>query len=411
MSVINQVLNQLEQRGAHTTLERAMVRPVPHSQRRFAMPKPLLALGLVLATGIAAWQWMQARKPALSLVEGPQVVAANVIQRQQVSAPVPVPAPAPAVSAVVGAVGVAGAGAVDTASAVHAADAANSGETPLVAMLPPASRLSSELSAIPSPSPSRQSAALPNAKAAPGGSETALPNAKATPDGSEKQPANAAPPAARPQPIQTPNARTAAQASAGTSPMKQVSPAQHVDAEFSKAVASMQQGHIDDAIAGYESVLRLDAGHDAARQALVALLLESKRGAYAERVLQDGLKNKPEHTAFAMLLARLQVEHSAVDQAVVTLERSLPYAHSQADYQAFYAALLQRQSRHQEAVTHYQTALQLAPHNGVWLMGYGISLQAVQRNEDARNAFKRALESNTLNPELQAFVQQKIKEL
>ena len=173
----------------------------------------------------------------------------------------------------------------------------------------------------------------------------------------------------------------------------------------------MQQGHIDDAIAGYESVLRLDTGHDAARQALVALLLERKRGAYAERILQDGLKNKPEHAAFAMLLARLQVEHSAVDQAVVTLERSLPYAHSQADYQAFYAALLQRQSRHQEAVTHYQTALQLAPHNGVWLMGYGISLQAVQRNEDARNAFRRALESNTLTPELQAFVQQKIKEL
>ena len=405
MSVINQVLNQLEQRGAHTTLERAMVRPVPHSQRRFAMPKPLLALGLVLATGIAAWQWMQARKPALSLVEGQQVVAANVIQRQQVSAPVPAPVPAPAPAPAVPAV-------VNTvAGVVDAASAANSGETPLVAMLPPASRLSSELSAIPSPSPSRQSAALPNAKAAPGGSETALPNAKATPDGSEKQPANAAPPAARPQPIQTPNARTAAQASAGTSPMKQVSPAQHVDAEFSKAVASMQQGHIDDAIAGYESVLRLDTGHDAARQALVALLLERKRGAYAERILQDGLKNKPEHAAFAMLLARLQVEHSAVDQAVVTLERSLPYAHSQADYQAFYAALLQRQSRHQEAVTHYQTALQLAPHNGVWLMGYGISLQAVQRNEDARNAFKRALESNTLNPELQVFVQQKIKEL
>jgi len=401
MSVINQVLNQLEQRGAHTTLERAMVRPVPHSQRRFAMPKPLLALGLVLATGIAAWQWMQARKPALSLVEGQQVVAANVIQRQQVSAPVPAPVPAPAVPAVVNAV----AGVVDTA------DAANSDETPLVAMLPPASRMSSELSAIPSPSPIRQSAALPNAKAAPGWSETALPNVKAAPDGSEKQPANTVPPAARPQPIQTPNARTAAPALAGTSPMKQVSPAQHVDAEFSKAVASMQQGHIDDAIAGYESVLRLDTGHDAARQALVALLLERKRGAYAERILQDGLKNKPEHAAFAMLLARLQVEHSAVDQAVVTLERSLPYAHSQADYQAFYAALLQRQSRHQEAVTHYQTALQLAPHNGVWLMGYGISLQAVQRNEDARNAFRRALESNTLTPELQAFVQQKIKEL
>jgi hypothetical protein len=56
-------------------------------------------------------------------------------------------------------------------------------------------------------------------------------------------------------------------------------------------------------------------------------------------------------------------------------------------------------------------ALQLAPANGIWLMGYGISLQAVQRADDDRDAFRRALESRTLNPELQAFVQQRLKGL
>ena len=193
--------------------------------------------------------------------------------------------------------------------------------------------------------------------------------------------------------------------------MKQVSPEQRADAEFRQAVAAMQQGHIADAIAGYRAVLRLDTGHDEARQALVALLLESKQGAEAERVLQERLNAKPGHTGFAMLLARLQVEHDALEQAVATLEKSLPYADAQADYQAFFAALLQRRNRHKEAISHYQIALQLAPDNGVWLMGYGISLQAVQRNEDARNAFRRALESRTLTPELQAFVRQKIKEL
>jgi MSHA biogenesis protein MshN len=221
----------------------------------------------------------------------------------------------------------------------------------------------------------------------------------------EERPANAAPQAA------SPNERAAVQTSGGVSPMKRVSPAQHAEAEFRKAVALMQQGHITDAIAGYEAVLHLDAGHDAARQALVALLLENKRGADAERVLRDGLKNEPEHTGFAMMLARLQVEHGTVEQAVATLEKSLPYADSQADYQAFFAALLQRRNRHKEAVIHYQMALQLAPANGIWLMGYGISLQAVQRADDARDAFRRALESRTLNPELQAFVQQRLKGL
>ena len=193
--------------------------------------------------------------------------------------------------------------------------------------------------------------------------------------------------------------------------MKQVSPGQRADAEFRQAVAAMQQGHVADAIAGYRTVLRLDAGHDEARQALVALLLESRQGAEAERVLQERLNARPGHTGFAMLLARLQVEHGVLEPALATLEKSLPYADAQADYQAFFAALLQRRNRHKEAITHYQIALQLAPDNGVWLMGYGISLQAAQRNEDARGAFRRALESRTLTPELQAFVQQKLKEL
>ena len=82
-----------------------------------------------------------------------------------------------------------------------------------------------------------------------------------------------------------------------------------------------------------------------------------------------------------------------------------------ADYQAFFAALLQRQNRHNEAIAHYQIVLQLAPNNAIWLMGYGISLRAVQRNAEAKDAFKRALETQTLSPELREFVQQKLKGL
>jgi len=371
VSVINQVLNQLEQRGAQTAPEQNMVRAVPHGKRRLAMP--LLALGLALAVWIAAWQWMQIRKPVLSPVEGPQAVAVSAIRHQPVAT---IPAPVSAVPSA----------AVVTASAVVPVtvfSAAIASATPLAETLPPASHMSFELSSVPPP--------------------TAL------------HPANAAPPArlVKSQPIQAapPHARVTVQPSEGVAPMKQVSSAQLADAEFRKAVVLMQQGHIADAIAGYEATLRLDEGHDAARQALVALLLESKRGEDAEHVLQDRLKNKPEHTGFAMLLARLQVEDGAVEQATATLEKSLPYADSQAGYQAFFAALLQRQNRHKDAITHYQIALQLVPDNGVWLMGSGISLQAMQRTDEARNAFRRALDSQTLSPELQAFVQQKLKGL
>lgn len=194
-------------------------------------------------------------------------------------------------------------------------------------------------------------------------------------------------------------------------PVKNVSVAQQADAAFEQAIAEMHQGHIAEALAGYEKVLSMNPEHDAARQTLVALLLESKRGADAERVLQAGLQHNPQQLTFAMLLARMQVERGAVSDGLSTLEASLPYAKQQADYQAFYAALLQRQGRHEEAVAHYQSALQQHPNHGVWLMGMGISLQALQRPADAKEVFQRALNSQTLPPNLQSFVQQQIKTL
>jgi MSHA biogenesis protein MshN len=350
MSVINQVLNQLEQRGAHTAAEQTMVRAVPHVRRKFSMP--LLAFVLVLIAGIAAWQWVQTRKP--------NTAAASIAQYQP----------------------------AETVAPVSGVQAANL----------PASRLSFELSSVPLPSTFRQE------------SGQALMDEKSIAE-NHGMPVKSAKKKTKSQSKKAATTNEMAAPSNSTLPMKQVSSAQKADAEYRKAAALMQQGRIGDAMAGYQAALRLDAGHDAARQALVALLLESKRGTDAERVLQDRLKSKPDHTGFTMMLARLQVERGAIAEATTTLEKALQYASSQADYQAFLAALLQRQNRHVEAIAHYQIVLQLAPNNGVWLMGYGISLLAVQRNADAKIAFQHALETQTLSPDLQAFVQQKLKGL
>ena len=368
MSVINQVLNQLEKRGAHTATEQTMVHAVPRTGRSFI--KPVLAFGLILMIGIVAWQWVQARKPVLSSAAGPNTAAASIAPKEG-DAPIAGETEKLKLQNKI----------VELVAPVSGVSAANL----------PASRLSFELGSLPQPSTSRSFD-----HALDGHHSRKL--AKAT---AKLQPTKTA--------IST--ATTADQIAKGGVPMKHVSPAQQADAEFRKAAELMQQGRIADAMAGYEAALRLDAGHDAARQALVALLLESKRGADAERVLQDRLNSKPDHTGFTMMLARLQVERGAVAEATATLKKALPYANSQADYQAFLAALLQRDNHNDEAISHYQIALQLAPNNGIWLMGYGISLQAMQRNADAKEAYKKALDTQTLSPDLQAFVQQKIKGL
>lgn len=371
MSVINQMLNQLEQRGAHATLEQAQVRAVPQTKRKLAVSWWILS-GLVLSVGFAAWQWLPLRKPGVAM---PKAAQLPIVVSQALSASA-VPANLPQAE-------------------------------PLDEISEPALRLSFELGSVPLPAVPRQvdGQTWHTADNVPDAGNAVV--SGSTPDNKSNQ----IPRQFTRERADTPAKTRSAGQSSSAVPMKQVSAAQLADAEFAKAAAYMQQGRIAEAIAGYEATLQHDANHDVARQTLVALLLEGKRGADAERVLQGGLSRRPEHTGFAMLLARLQVEHGAVEQATATLAKSLPYADAQADFQAFFAALLQRQNRHKEAINHYQIALQLTPSNGVWLMGIGISLQAVQRSVDARDAYQRALDSNTLSPNLQAFVQQKLKGL
>lgn len=191
----------------------------------------------------------------------------------------------------------------------------------------------------------------------------------------------------------------------------QITLQQQADTEYRRAYQLMRQGHNNEALAGYENAVKLYPGHDLARQNMVSLLLGKKRNAEAETLLQEGLLLDPQQASFAMLLARLQVERNAVPLALETLQHTLPYAGKQPEYLAFVAALLQRQSRHKEAAEYYRKSLQLNPQSGVWLMGLGISLRAEQRKVEAREAFKRALDTNSLGTELNDFVAQQLKEL
>lgn len=357
MSLINQVLNDLEKRGANGPLVDMPIRAV-HAENKLK-PWMYVSAGAVLLC-IAAAVWWLSFKP----VAVPPIAAV---------APIPA-GNTPAISPVVVV------SQSQAESQVVAAEQSDEQERTV------ASRLSFELTSIPLPNSLRGKPLVELA----------------------------------PIPVSAPPAEVASKTGTNkhvepvasiSKQLKKVSPQQQAENEFRKANLLAQQGHLKEAVVGYEAALYLDPVHVLARESLVAVLLESKRNAEAEKVLQDGLKLMPKQTHFAMLLARLQVERNALILALDTLDKTAPHADQQGDYQAFMAALLQRQNRHKEAITHYQIALQLSPNSGLWLMGLGISLQAVQRQEDARDAYKRAIETRSLSPELQAFITQRMKEI
>lgn len=353
MNLINQVLNELESRGANVPLGETTIRAVPAHKQSHVMRYVFLAVLLLILLAAAKWYLGRADAP---------------VHEQ------PVVATTPAMLASFNA-------ASATASAPVEASSM-SGESG--ASLPSDSLRGKPLLVVKN---EEQPAVAPEVK------KSARHRPKQTREQFAENTENLPP-----ESLENPQ-------------LKIISPQQRAENEFSKANQAAQEGRTNDALAGYEAALLIDSSHKAARRAWVSLLLGLKRNDDAEHVLQRGLKRDPHETSFAMLLARLQVERNDVPLALETLQKVLPYAEGQADYQAFVAALLQRQSRHEEAIAHYQIALKLVPNNGIWLMGMGISLQAMQRNADAREAYQRALASNSLSAQLQAFVQNKLKEL
>lgn len=363
MSVINQMLQDLEHRRSRAAGDASLsglVRAVP---KRSRIHPVWLALGFMLAVGVGFSAWLLLRPDAM-LVVTPAAVSAT---------------------------GVSG--------------TADAGVTPVEASgtIVSAAQISASTSAsIATPTPTIATAAMTVAPV-----ESASPLTTMPPGNSES-----ATRSARRADLAGNNAAVAvSQDIRESTPLaKEITAQQRSENEYGKAVALVQAGQTSEAIQSLGSVLQLDPGHAAARQTLVDVLVSGRQYAEAERRLQDGLRLDPAQTGLAMILARLQVERGDARAALQTLQHSLPHAAGRADYLAFLAALLQREGRHKEAIEYYSQALRGEPNSGVWLMGMGISLQAENRRDEARDALRRALASNTLSPELQAYVEQLIRQ-
>jgi len=394
MSVINQMLQDLENRhsatGADAPLS-AQIKAVP--KRRRIHPAwwaiAVLALVLVLLAGIFAWLLRPVPKAADAPPPAGTRAGAPLTQAKAGGETRHPPAP------------------VAVRTRPHPTDAKQHVAPQTVATpQPPATQMPAmEQQAV---LPPKTVVRLDSGKPEP----VALNAATSRSSADSEKPALAAQPQQDSLPVSpaAPDRREMPGTTAVTKQIKEITPQQQAENEYGKAVTLLQQGRVSEASELLGNVLQLDPGNTAARQVLVGLLVEGKRYGEAERRLKDGLTLNPGQTGLAMILARLQVEQGDIQSGLKTLQHSLPYAAESPEYQAFLAALLQREGRHKEAIEHYLQALRKAPGSGVWLMGLGISLQAENRLAEAQEAFLRAKASNTLSPDLQAFVEQQLKQ-
>jgi len=382
MSVINQLLIDLEKRRASPA-------------ERSALPTHVRALPE--AEHPSNWGWIAAGGLVAAAVLGISwTVLSGFDWTRPRAAPTPsTPIPAPAL-----------AGKAASTAILTPEDAKKAGEEAGREGL--ASRLTFELSALPA-----------RVAEAPAAEPARIPTARVIAPAREEISARSEPPAA---PTSGAGQR-AVSATVKTVPkvphsnaeiskhLRQPTARELAEAEYGKATNGLHQGRLAEAQEGFRAALSHYPAHHGARQALVGLLVESRSLTEAERVLQDGLAIAPAQTGFAMTLARLQVDRGDNGQAIATLQKGLDHARANPDYLGFLAALLQRQARHEDAIAQYQAALRMKPSAGVWWIGLGISLQAVNRPAEAQDAYRRARATSSLNAELTAFAEQRLRQL
>ena len=361
MSLINKMLQDLDARGTPDGRgDAAGIRAVPERER--GLPRAVVFGGAAGLTAIAiALGWIYLKRP------GVPPVLVNVAQLPApapapVAVPVPVPVTAPAAIPVAAAAPV-----TMQMPAAEPVAAPVLEEAPVVREKKPAEQLRrEELRRIAEVAPAR---------------------------------------VARPAPVPAVSEKIIVEG-------KQVTAQQSVDNSYRRALAHLQDGRLDDAMALLQQTLQRDPRHQGARETLVRLLLEAQRPDEAMRQLQQSLALDPKQPAQAMTLARLQLDRAGGGAAALdTLKRSLPFAGEHLDYRALLAGVLQREQRYHEAAEQYQLALQSSPDNSVWWMGQGIALQADNQPAQAKAAFERAKGLQTLSPQLQAFVERKLVQL
>lgn len=184
---------------------------------------------------------------------------------------------------------------------------------------------------------------------------------------------------------------------------------ERAEADYRNAVTLVGGGRRGDAIDLLLEILGRDGGHVASRQLLARLLIEQSRHGEAMALLAEGLAAQPGQIQWAMTLARLQVDRGELGAAAGTLQASLPFAAANADYQGFAGFVAHRLGRQQESADHYRSATRLAAGEGRWWFGLGLALEAAQQAAEAREAFQRARATGTLNPDLAAIVEQKLR--
>ena len=190
-----------------------------------------------------------------------------------------------------------------------------------------------------------------------------------------------------------------------------LNPYQQSEIAYIKGYELLQNNKVYSAEAKLLLALEHNSKHIKAREMLVGLYLKSGRKIEAEDILVKGLVHLPNYPNFAKLYARLLLNLNQTSKAVKILLKHKPAIASDPNYYALLAASYQRKKNHNAAANTYVKLLKINPREGIWWVGMAISLEALNKNKEALNAYEKARQTGTLNTRISNYSSQRLKQL
>ena len=184
-----------------------------------------------------------------------------------------------------------------------------------------------------------------------------------------------------------------------------------VDGILMRAQNAMRKHDLVTAERAFREALAIDSGNAEIWTYLYSVLVGAARPSAAEQALRQGLNLANDPSSLAKIYARVLVDRGDKESAVRILNTHRPAPASDAEYDAFLAALLQQTGSYAEAGDVYRSLLAIDPDSGAWLIGLAMSDDSLGNIAEALAGFGRALESGSLKSPLDRYARRRIAEL
>lgn len=168
--------------------------------------------------------------------------------------------------------------------------------------------------------------------------------------------------------------------------------------------AARRRGDAAETAAVLEQLLQLDPAQAVLRHELVSLRVAQQQWPQALALAEQGAQHHPDQLEWVTLQARLLAERGDVDQALSRLaERQAPSLAVMPEYYALQAHLLQKSGDFERSAQIYQALCRTFPQQGQWWIGWAVSEAQRGDRTAAIRYFEQALTAPGLSPALQQY--------